>query len=36
MKLELKNIGAISYAEIEFNGITVVTGNNGTGKKYYS
>ena len=32
MKLKLKNIGKINSAEIEFNGITVVAGDNNSGK----
>ncbi|MBQ6985565.1 MAG: AAA family ATPase [Oscillibacter sp.] len=32
MKLTMKNIGVIRDAEIELNGITVLTGLNGTGK----
>ncbi len=32
MKLELKNIGKISHANIELNGITVIAGENNTGK----
>ncbi len=32
MKLELKNIGGFKEANIEINGITVIAGNNNTGK----
>lgn len=32
MQLEINNIGKIKSATLEFNGITVVTGNNNTGK----
>ena len=32
MKLEFRNIGKISEAEIEANSITVIAGNNDTGK----
>ena len=32
MQLEIKNIGKIKSATLEFNGITVVAGNNNTGK----
>lgn len=32
MKLRLENVGKISYADIEFNGITVIAGENNTGK----
>lgn len=32
MKLSLKNIGKIDEAEIEINGITVIAGENDTGK----
>lgn len=32
MKLLLKNIGKISYADVELNGITVIAGENNTGK----
>ena len=32
MKIKLKNIGNIGTAEIDINGITVVAGENGTGK----
>lgn len=32
MKLKLKNVGKILEADIEFNGITVIAGENNTGK----
>lgn len=32
MKLELENVGKISHANIELNGITVIAGENNTGK----
>ncbi|MEF9934751.1 MAG: AAA family ATPase [Clostridium sp.] len=32
MKLEINNIGKVSHASIEMNGITVVAGENNTGK----
>lgn len=32
MKLKLKNVGKIEKAEIEINGITVIAGENNTGK----
>lgn len=32
MRLELENVGKISYANIELNGITVIAGENNTGK----
>ena len=32
MKLTLKNIGKIEKAAIEYNGITVIAGENNTGK----
>lgn len=32
MKLTIKNIGKIENADIEVNGVTVITGYNGTGK----
>lgn len=32
MNLELKNVGKIEYANIELNGITVMAGENNTGK----
>ena len=32
MKLKIKNVGRINQAEIEINGITVICGNNDTGK----
>lgn len=32
MKLKLKNLGKISYADIDINGITVIAGKNNTGK----
>lgn len=32
MKLELKNICKIKNAEVELNGITVIAGENNTGK----
>ncbi len=32
MKLELKNVGKIKYADVELNGITVIAGENNTGK----
>ena len=32
MKLKIKNCAKISYAEFEFNGLTVIAGNNNTGK----
>jgi len=32
MKLKLDNIGIIKYAEIEFNGLTVIAGENDSGK----
>ncbi len=32
MNLELKNVGKIKYADIELNGITVIAGENNTGK----
>ncbi len=32
MKLELENVGKISLANIELNGITVIAGENNTGK----
>ena len=36
MRLKIKNIGKISNADIEFNGITVVAGENNTGKSTIS
>lgn len=32
MNLEIKNVGKINYANIELNGITVIAGENNTGK----
>ena len=32
MKLTLKNIGKIGTASVEINGITVIAGENNTGK----
>lgn len=32
VKLSVKNIGKIAEAEIEINGITVIAGENSTGK----
>lgn len=32
MRLELKNIGKIKQAQIDLNGITVIAGENNTGK----
>lgn len=32
MKLQLKNIGKIGFASVEINGITVIAGENNTGK----
>ena len=32
MKLEIKNIGGISYSDIELGGITVIAGENNSGK----
>lgn len=32
MKLTIENIGKIEHADIEVNGVTVITGYNGTGK----
>lgn len=32
MRLELENIGKLSKADIELNGITVIAGENNTGK----
>lgn len=32
MRLQLRNIGKLSYANIELNGITVIAGENDTGK----
>ena len=32
MKLKITNIGKIAEADIKLNGITVVSGNNNTGK----
>lgn len=32
MKLELENIGKIKKAELDFNGLTVIVGDNNTGK----
>ena len=32
MRLTLKNIGKIKEAEVELNGITVIAGENNTGK----
>lgn len=32
MKLSLKNIGKIEYASVEIEGITVIAGENDTGK----
>ena len=32
MNLELKNVGKIKYANVELNGITVLAGENNTGK----
>ena len=32
MRLEIKNIGRIEEASIEMNGITVIAGENDTGK----
>jgi len=32
MRLELENVGKISYANIELNGITVIAGENNSGK----
>lgn len=36
MKLTLDNIGNVKYAEIEINGISVIAGQNGTGKSTIS
>lgn len=36
MKLEIKNIGRVENADIEIQGITVVAGENGTGKSTIS
>lgn len=36
MKLEIKNIGNVTQADIEINGITVIAGQNGTGKSTIS
>ena len=32
MKLELENVGKVNLANIELNGITVIAGENNTGK----
>ena len=32
MNLELRNVGKIKYANVELNGITVLAGENNTGK----
>ena len=32
MRLELDNVGKISFANIELNGMTVIAGENNTGK----
>ena len=32
MKLPINNFAKISHAEIEFDGLTVIAGNNNTGK----
>ena len=36
MKLTLKNIGKFNNAEIDLNGITVIAGENNTGKSTIS
>lgn len=36
MRLEVKNIGKISHAEIDMQGLTVIVGNNSTGKSTIS
>lgn len=36
MKLSLKNIGKLKNAEIEINGITIIAGENDTGKSTIS
>ena len=36
MQLSLKNIGKLKQAEIEINGITVIAGENNTGKSTVS
>ena len=36
MKLIIKNIGKLKNAEVEINGITVITGENNTGKSTVS
>ena len=32
MKLKLKNVGIINNADVNINGLTVITGENGSGK----
>ncbi len=32
MKLSIKNVGKLKEADVEINGITVITGENDTGK----
>ena len=32
MKLKIKNFGVIKNADIKVDGITIITGNNNTGK----
>lgn len=36
MILSLKNIGKVESAKVELNGITVIAGENDTGKSMYS
>lgn len=36
MKLTIENIGNVKHAEIEINGISVIAGQNGTGKSTIS
>ena len=36
MKLKFRNIGKISEADIELNGVTVIAGSNDTGKSTVS
>lgn len=36
MKLTIENIGNVKNAEIEINGISVIAGQNGTGKSTIS
>lgn len=34
MKLRIRNFAKISKADIEIDGITIIAGNNNTGKKH--